>query len=119
MMYWDPWKIYLSGFIAIPLGLMLGFGGLAMLISAAIAKKGFERSDHLVTTGIYSKLRNPMYIGMILIHLGFPFASRSLLTFLSTIIWIPFILIWKYMEERDLEKRFGEAYVEYKKRTYF
>ena len=75
--------------------------------------------DHLVTEGIYSKLRNPMYFGIILMHIGFPLASRSLLTLLSAAMWTILIFLWKYMEGKDLEKKFGAEYLEYKRRTFF
>jgi len=119
MIFSDPVKMGLSIYVALPLGLLLGLTGLAIIIVSAKAKKGFEEIDHLVTHGIYSKIRNPMYAGMILMHIGLPLAARSLLTLISVIIWTPLILVWKYMEEEDLEKNFGKEYLEYKKRTLF
>jgi protein-S-isoprenylcysteine O-methyltransferase Ste14 len=115
----DPIKMDLSDYIAKPLGLLIGLMGVALFISSAKAKKGFYELDNLVTKGIYSKIRNPMYLGIIFIHIGFPLAAKSLLTLISVIIWIPLISIWKYWEEKDLEKKFGEKYVEYKKKTFF
>lgn len=119
MIFLDPLRMNISNYIAIPLGLLIGLTGLVMFILSAKAKKGFYELDHLVTRGIYSKIRNPMYLGIILIHIGFPIAAKSLLTLISAIIWIPLILIWKYMEEQDLEKEFGKEYSEYKRRTWF
>jgi protein-S-isoprenylcysteine O-methyltransferase Ste14 len=115
----DPIKMKISNSVATPLGLFIGLTGCVMLILSAIAKKGFEELDHIVTRGIYSKIRNPMYLGLILVHIGFPLAAKRLLTLVSAIIWIPLILIWKYMEEQDLEKKFGAEYSEYKRRTLF
>jgi protein-S-isoprenylcysteine O-methyltransferase Ste14 len=115
----DPIKLSISNCIATPLGLLIGLPGVVIFIMSAAAKKGFEGIDHLVTTGIYSKFRNPMYLGIILIHIGFPLAARSLLTLISAIIWISLILIWKYWEEQDLEKKFGSQYSDYRKRTWF
>jgi protein-S-isoprenylcysteine O-methyltransferase Ste14 len=75
--------------------------------------------EHLVKKGVYSKLRHPMYIGIMLMHIGFPIASRSLLTLVSSVIWVSIILSWRYMEEKSLERKFGEKYVEYRKSTLF
>ena len=119
MMYTDPIKMDVRNYIAAPLGLLIGLTGLIMLVLSTIAKKGFHELDHLVTKGIYSKLRNPMYLGIILMHIGFPLASRSLLTLLTTAMWTILILLWKYMEEQDLEKKFGAEYLEYKGKTFF
>lgn len=115
----DPIGMRLSSYVALPLGLLIGLSGLVIVIVSIKAKKGFGEIDHLVTKGIYSKIRNPMYLGIILIHIGFPIAARSLLTLISAIIWIPLIFTWKYLEEKDLEKKFGAEYSEYKKRTLF
>jgi protein-S-isoprenylcysteine O-methyltransferase Ste14 len=119
MIFLDPIKIPLSDYIAKPLGLLIGLIGLVMFVLSAKAKKGFYELDHLVTKGIYSKIRNPMYLGIILLHIGFPLAAKSLLTLLSALIWIPLILMWKYWEEKDLEENFGKEYAEYKSRTLF
>lgn len=119
MMYSDPVKIDLHSYVVVPIGLLIGLTGIVMFILSARAKKGFHGLDYLVTKGIYSRLRNPMYLGTIFIHIGFPLATRSLLTLASAAIWILLILMWKYMEERDLQKKFGEEYLEYKKRTLF
>ncbi len=119
MIFSDPVRLDISNYIATPVGLLIGLCGFVIFIWSAKAKRGFNELEHLVTTGIYSKFRNPMYIGIILIHIGFPIASKSLLTLISVLIWTPFIFIWKHMEEKDLEKRFGMEYVEYKKRVKF
>lgn len=119
MMVWDPVVLSLPSYVVLPLGLPIGILGSAMLIISTIAKKGFGEIDHLVTTGIYSKIRNPMYLGLILAHIGFPLAARSLLTLVTAIIWIPLILVWKHWEEQALEAKFGLQYSEYKKRTLF
>lgn len=60
-----------------------------------------------------------MYLGVMLLHLGIPLVFNSMLTLISALIWIPLLFIWKLAEERDLEKRFGKEYLEYKKRTFF
>jgi protein-S-isoprenylcysteine O-methyltransferase Ste14 len=39
--------------------------------------------------------------------------------FVSTFIWIVFILVWKQYEEKNLERKYGERYREYKKKTWF
>ena len=109
MIAWDP----------VQLSLIIGILGSAMLIISTIAKKGFGEIDHLVTTGIYSRIRHPMYLGLILAHIGFPLAARSLLTLATAVIWIPLILIWKRWEEQALEAKFGLQYSEYKKRSLF
>jgi protein-S-isoprenylcysteine O-methyltransferase Ste14 len=119
MIFIDPIRIEIADYIAVPLGLAIGIPGLVLFVVSAKSKRGFNELDYLVTDGVYSKLRNPMYVGIMLIHVGFPIVAKGLLSLLSAIIWIPLILTWKYMEEKGLEKKFGEEYTEYKKRTTF
>lgn len=105
---------YAIGFVS---GLALSLLGLLLFILAANTLKKFTATNELATSGVYAKMRNPMYTGIILLHLGAPLLLNRLLTFASNVIWIPLILLWIYLEEKDLEKVFGQKYVEYKKRT--
>jgi len=119
MLFTDPMSIDIRSYIAIPLGLLIGLAGFALFLSSTIQKKGFDEVDYLVKKGVYSKLRHPMYVGTMLLHIGFPIATRSLLTLASSLIWVPILISWKYMEEKPLERKFGEEYVEYRKSTLF
>lgn len=79
----------------------------------------FNPPPQLVTTGLYAFTRNPMVTGIfsLLFSFGFIFGSISLLV-VFTPLFI-FINYWelKYIEEPELEKRLGEDYIEYRKRT--
>jgi protein-S-isoprenylcysteine O-methyltransferase Ste14 len=79
----------------------------------------FNPPPILVTTGPYAYTRNPMLTGVFSLLFGFGvfFGSVSLL-----IVFTPlfiFINFWelKSIEEPELEKRLGEEYIEYRKRT--
>jgi len=79
----------------------------------------FNPPPILVTTGPYAYTRNPMLTGVFSLLFGFGvfFGSVSLL-----IVFTPlfiFINYWelKSIEEPELEKRLGEEYIEYQKRT--
>ena len=76
-----------------------------------------ENNDELITNGILGHVRNPMYFGVLLIYLAFIFLSISLI---SIVLWIVIIVIYDKLatfEEKQLEKLFGEKYLEYKKKT--
>jgi len=73
----------------------------------------------LITTGPYAFSRNPMHGGLFLLMFGIGFYNSSLLALL---VFIPIYIyfdtrIHRYIEEPELEKRFGEDYNEYKKKT--
>ena len=79
----------------------------------------FNPPPKLVTTGPYAYTRNPMLTGIFLLLFGLGVFFRSIsLVLLFTPLFI-FINAWevKTIEEPELEKRFGEEYVEYKKQT--
>lgn len=75
----------------------------------------------LVIRGPYKYTRNPMVFGYILmwIGLGVLFNSIFLLSGFSLIITILLIIVVKVWEEKNLEKRFGNTYKEYKKKVSF
>jgi protein-S-isoprenylcysteine O-methyltransferase Ste14 len=115
MVFFDPVKMDL--FWMRYIGLILFVTGVLLFILSHIRIKGFD-SDRLVTSGIYSRIRHPMYLGFILWIIGFPMFMQSIITLASSIIWIPQIMYWKKSEERQLEAKYRE-YGEYKKRTFF
>jgi protein-S-isoprenylcysteine O-methyltransferase Ste14 len=79
----------------------------------------FNPPPQLVTTGPYAYVRNPMLAGVFALLFGFGvlLGSASLLV-VFTPLFI-FINFWelKSIEEPELEKRLGEEYIEYRKRT--
>jgi protein-S-isoprenylcysteine O-methyltransferase Ste14 len=79
----------------------------------------FNPPPQLVTTGPYAYARNPMLTGVfaLLFGLGALFSSISLLVVFTPLFIL--INVWelKVVEEPELEKRLGEDYFEYRKRT--
>ena len=80
--------------------------------------KGLEDKGFLVKKGIYSKIRNPMYFGFIIWNIGFPVFMEKLFSLTSALLWTANILLWKVLEEKELEDKYPE-YLEYKKKTWF
>jgi protein-S-isoprenylcysteine O-methyltransferase Ste14 len=117
MCFTDLIKMNIPGWIRY-LGFIFFLLGVFLFIFSHIKLRGFEEKGRLVTSGIYSKIRNPMYLGFIIWIIGFPVFTQSFITLLSSAIWISHIIYWKILEERGLEKKYKE-YSEYKKRTWF
>lgn len=67
-----------------------------------------------VAKGFYRIVRNPMYVGIMLILTGeaFVFESAMLLAY-AAILWLGFHLFVIYYEEPTLKKKFGKTYEEY------
>jgi protein-S-isoprenylcysteine O-methyltransferase Ste14 len=117
MCFFDPVKIAIPGWLRYA-GLALFVSGVFLFVFSHVRLGGFMERGELVTGGIYSRIRNPMYLGFILWVVGFPVFTRSLATLISSAVWIAHFLCWKILEERSLEKKFPQ-YGQYKKQTWF
>jgi protein-S-isoprenylcysteine O-methyltransferase Ste14 len=100
------------------LGLFLFACGVSLFILSHLKLGGFREGGELMTGGIYSRIRNPMYLGFILWVIGFPVFTKSMITLGSSVLWIVCFIFWKVLEEKDLEKKYPE-FREYKKKTWF
>ncbi len=109
----------------ITVGLILALAGSGLIVAAAIqfrrAKTNLEPwkpTTRIVTTGVYSFSRNPIYFGMAIGYLGLSLLSDRLLTLAGLPIAL---LIIHYgviaREERYLEAKFGEPYRAYRRRV--
>jgi protein-S-isoprenylcysteine O-methyltransferase Ste14 len=72
----------------------------------------------LVETGIYRRTRNPMYVGVTLILLGYAAFLAHPMALLLVALFPAYIHIFQIApEERALDGLFGEAYARYKERV--
>jgi protein-S-isoprenylcysteine O-methyltransferase Ste14 len=71
----------------------------------------------LVTTGIYSRIRNPSYLGLLVSTLGWALAFRSGAGVLLAALTIPPLVARMRAEEKLLRAHFGSAYDAYCART--
>jgi protein-S-isoprenylcysteine O-methyltransferase Ste14 len=77
-----------------------------------------ERPSCLVTEGIFSKTRNPMYAGMFLLLFGVGICFGNLFSIITAIGFIftmQFVFIPE--EEKLMHGAFGPEYLEYKKKV--
>jgi protein-S-isoprenylcysteine O-methyltransferase Ste14 len=73
----------------------------------------------LVTTGIYSKIRSPIYVFGIILVAGLLLYLDRPKYFWLFLILIPMQIIRSRAEGRVLEERFGDAYRQYNSQTWF
>jgi protein-S-isoprenylcysteine O-methyltransferase Ste14 len=72
----------------------------------------------LVTSGIYSVIRNPSYLGLLIMTLGLALAFRSLVGVLITACLIPPLIARIRSEEALLRSQFGTEFDTYCAHTY-
>jgi protein-S-isoprenylcysteine O-methyltransferase Ste14 len=77
-----------------------------------------QRDHSLVTTGIYSRIRHPSYLGLLIIALGWALAFRSGVGLLLAALHLPIVAARIRAEEALLQSHFGGEYAAYRARTW-
>ncbi len=104
-------------------GLALAVFGFTMLTIARIqlgnAFSFTPQANMLVTRGLYSLVRHPVYIFSLVGIAGLALYVRMPLLFVFIAIAIPLQIVRARREDQVLEERFGEQYRAYKRATWF
>ncbi|MHA2285060.1 MAG: methyltransferase family protein [Candidatus Thorarchaeota archaeon] len=100
--------------ISLPLiavGAWLGIKGVG---ETTLKAAEIHRSEKVVTSGVYSKIRHPQYLGGIL---GITLLLSAFYSLLVTpiIVLLNYLISWK--EEKELVIEFGTEYEDYQKRV--
>jgi len=119
------WRVELPG--RLMLGAIVALAGLALMVSAARALRRAQttlsplrphKTSTLVTSGIYARSRNPIYLGLVLALVGLALAMANPLTLVGP------LLVGLYLdrfqirpEEHVLNERLRGAWVNYCDRT--
>jgi protein-S-isoprenylcysteine O-methyltransferase Ste14 len=114
----DPLRLPLPGLVRW-IGLGLFVVGLGLAVGALIQLKGVENIDHLVTTGLFGRLRHPMYLGFVCWIFGWAIYHGAAASLFAGLAGIGNILYWRHLEEEHLERIYGERYLAYCKQTWF
>jgi protein-S-isoprenylcysteine O-methyltransferase Ste14 len=77
-----------------------------------------KKPKKLITFGLFKFSRNPLYLGMIVALFGEAIFLGSIVTFILPFFFALFInYINIPREEKNMEKKFGRKYLEFKKRV--
>jgi protein-S-isoprenylcysteine O-methyltransferase Ste14 len=108
----------LIGLLPLACGIGLNLIADRALHQANSTVKPFEASTTLITNGVFQISRHPMYLGFVLILIGLAVLLGSLIPyFVIPIFAILMDRIFIQVEERMLEKQFGQNWLVYKVRV--
>ena len=98
-----------------------------LVLGAWIAIKGVKevtlkvaethKTEKIVTTGVYSIVRHPQYLGALLAHVGISILLSATYSSLFTPLMVILIYLISRKEEKELTKEFGKEYENYKKKV--
>lgn len=124
-------RIFAGGWMPLPDIAAEGAGGVMMLAALAVAIASVSSfaeageqlppatpSHQLLTTGMYARSRNPIYLAMVLFGAGFGVATENLWVVITTVlagVILNFFVIPQ--EEEYLARRFGGEYEDYRRRV--
>jgi protein-S-isoprenylcysteine O-methyltransferase Ste14 len=101
--------------------------GFAVAISAVVCFRRVKttvnpldprRASSLVTGGVFRYTRNPMYLGLLLVLLGWSLYLSHVLPFLVLPVFIAYITRYQIVpEESALASKFGEDFTAYRSRV--
>ncbi|NLJ05857.1 MAG: isoprenylcysteine carboxylmethyltransferase family protein [Exilispira sp.] len=107
----------LPGFILILLSICINFVARRDLARYWTLFSTTEKEQKLVKTGIYAKVRHPIYLSGLILSLGFTLIAGNLYGLLFFILSLVAFVTRIKKEERELITKFGEEYKEYAKET--
>jgi protein-S-isoprenylcysteine O-methyltransferase Ste14 len=104
-------------------GVVMGLPSTALLVLARIQLGGSfsvrPKAQALVTHGLYSRIRNPIYLfGGLAIAGAFLYINHPLYLWIFVVL-IPLQIYRARQESKVLEARFGDEYRQYKSRSWF
>ncbi len=99
--------------------IFIGFGGILIIAAIYFIDASHKdllgmKVDELATTGVFARVRHPMYLGSHLFLLGLAISTFSLASIVLWVIAFAFYDSLANYEENKLEERFGEEFLEYR-----
>ena len=112
-----PWTAWRIAGIAIAAPAFLLFVAARIELGSAFSVQA--KATTLVTTGLYSRIRNPIYVFSAVFILGIIIWMEKPWWLLIFAVLIPLQVVRSRREERVLTEKFGDAYLDYKQKTWF
>jgi len=113
-----PWNLVLGLVLLLP-GTTAVLWTYAQFFRARGTPVPINPPQELIITGLYAYSRNPMLMGIFLVFFGVGVLTGSIAL---TFIFSPLLVLFFYfqitlVEEKEMEMKFGRAYLEYRRRV--
>ncbi len=113
---WPEW-IGTAALVVMALGAALAFTCVGFFVARGLGTPAlFDPPREFIAVGPYRTMRNPMYIGALVLLAGYGLRYRSVsILLLAASMLLVIHLFVVLIEEPGLERRFGDSYREYKR----
>ena len=99
-------------------GALVGLAGVAAFRKAGTTVNPLspDASSSLVITGIFTRTRNPMYLALLLVLIGWGLYLANLLSLVVTAGFVVYMNRFQIQpEECALETQFGDSFIKYRR----
>ena len=104
-------------------GALVAVASLSLIVTARIQLGGAfsvrAKATRLVTTGLYARIRNPIYIFGCLFFVGLAMFIPAWWLLFALVIVIPMQIVRARRDAAVLEATFGDEYLRYRQQTWF
>lgn len=78
---------------------------------------GFEKTTELISTGVYKRIRHPLYASLIFVTWAVYLKHPTVILFITAFISTNFLYITSRFDEKECIRYFGDKYIKYMKQT--
>ncbi len=111
--------LFISGILLAVGGVVLSGMASRVISVSTVADMRTDRKAELITGGIYSRIRHPLYLATVFVFSAFALIYPFPIVIVFSLCMILYTMIGAYFEERKLVIHYGEEYLDYKKSAGF
>ena len=111
--------LFILGILSGLVGVVLAMMASRVISVSTVADMRTDRKAELVTDGIYSRVRHPLYLATGLVFSAVALIYPFPVVIVFSLSLISYTMIGAYFEERKLVNHYGDDYLDYKKTAGF
>jgi protein-S-isoprenylcysteine O-methyltransferase Ste14 len=112
-----PWTLSREAGLALAIGAFVCWSVARIQLGKSFSVRA--KATELVARGIYSKIRNPVYVFGTMFIVGVILWTGRLLWLLALLVIVPMQVVRAKKEAQVLEAKFGDEYRTYRTKTWF